>query len=234
MTRRYNTFLAVILTAICIAFASRSIVHYDAMPRPQGLTVAVEKFIAATESGVQQTELDSTVIDQMVTIDPSKTALVLIDVWASHPNGGWMDRAKVVTSDRIVPLVEAVRGTDIRVVHAPHNTPMSALVQPVKGEINADEKGIATTAAFKAWLHEEGITTLIYAGYSSNWCVMHRPIGIIRMEPDFDVIFVRDASLAFETPESLDGEWGHKMAVNYVRINSHTTTVAKVIAAIRD
>jgi len=36
---------------------------------------------------------------------------------------------------------------------------------------------------------------------------------------NFNVILVRDATIAVETPESLDGEWAHKMAVRFVELN---------------
>jgi nicotinamidase-related amidase len=76
-------------------------------------------------------------------------------------------------------------------------------------------------------LRNRGIKTLIYAGYVTNMCVLVRPIGMIQAKgQNFNVILVRDATIAVETPESLYGEWAHKMAVRFVELNfGYTTTV---------
>ena len=48
-----------------------------------------------------------------------ETALVLVDTWNDHPTEGWVQRAAQCMDVKIVPLLEAVRGTDITVIHAP-------------------------------------------------------------------------------------------------------------------
>ncbi|MEM3485865.1 MAG: hypothetical protein QXI12_09615 [Candidatus Methanomethyliaceae archaeon] len=49
----------------------------------------------------------------------------------------------------------------------------------------------------------------------------------------YRVILVRDASIAIESPETLDAQWNHKVAVHLVELNwGATTTVEDVIAAL--
>jgi len=48
-----------------------------------------------------------------------ETALVLVDTWNDHPTEGWVQRAAKCMDEKIVPLLEAVRGSDMTVIHAP-------------------------------------------------------------------------------------------------------------------
>ena len=65
-------------------------------------------------------------------------------------------------------------------------------------------------------------------------CVLNRPIGILyTARLGFDVILVRDASLALETGESLAEQWAHAMTCTMVELNwGRTTTVSDVQAAL--
>ena len=54
----------------------------------------------------------------------AQTALVLVDVWNVHFIESWIERAKKITKDSIVPILETVRkceynGERITIVHAP-------------------------------------------------------------------------------------------------------------------
>ncbi|MFC1574392.1 isochorismatase family protein, partial [Candidatus Latescibacterota bacterium] len=74
-------------------------------------------------------------------------------------------------------------------------------------------------------LRKNGVTTLIYAGYALNWCVTHRDSGIFNMKNHgFDIIIVRDCTIAFELPETLDGELAKETIIAMIEIHWGTST----------
>ena len=48
-----------------------------------------------------------------------QTALVLVDVWNIHFIESWVERARQVTMDAIVPILSTARGAGLTIVHAP-------------------------------------------------------------------------------------------------------------------
>ena len=184
--------------------------------------------------GDQDSERDATYEFLIRNLKVNETALILIDVWASHPIEGWKERAEVNIQDKLYPLLQEARKAGLLVIHAPHGIRIHTLATPLEGEMVLDWPYDAYQVFDE--LRNRGIKTLIYAGYATNMCVLVRPIGIIQAKgQNFDVILVRDATIAVETPESLDGEWAHRMAVHFVEANfGYTTTVEDFrIAVIR-
>ncbi|MDE0315338.1 MAG: cysteine hydrolase family protein [Candidatus Poribacteria bacterium] len=49
----------------------------------------------------------------------TETALVLVDLWNVHFIETWIERAKQVTVDRVVPVIDAARKASLTIVHAP-------------------------------------------------------------------------------------------------------------------
>ena len=49
----------------------------------------------------------------------AETALILVDLWNVHFIETWIERAKQVTMDCVVPVLEAARTVDMTIVHAP-------------------------------------------------------------------------------------------------------------------
>lgn len=239
---RASRFSAVTLMLIAsIAFAVHSIATADLRaPRYMGVPVEDQRFVSlstrvfvpAVDIDAIDTEADNATREETHTLSLDRSVLVLIDVWASHPNDGWVERAKPVTAGKIAPVVDAAHTAGLQVVHAPYTMPIDPAITIGDGDVNADDAGLSEPAAFDRWLKASGIDTLIYAGYASNWCVTHRPIGMMEMKRrGYKIIFIRDASIAFETAESLDGEWMHRSVVNWVEIENRTTTAAEFVAA---
>jgi nicotinamidase-related amidase len=48
-----------------------------------------------------------------------QTALVLVDLWNIHFIESWLERAKNVTREKVLPVIEAARSAGLLVVHAP-------------------------------------------------------------------------------------------------------------------
>lgn len=196
------------------------------------LPLRVRKFKPSVQQSRFDTERDSSFTFKVMHLPVRETAVILIDVWASHPNDGWLKRASRNVKDKVLPLLKAARAAGLLVIHAPHGHPIHPLAKPHSGEVVLNDYD---ADLFYAYLKRKGIKNLIYAGFATNWCVLGRPIGIIEASKrGFNIILVRDASIAFETPESLDGEWAHKMAVNLVEIHwGWTTTVDEFKEAVQ-
>ena len=165
-------------------------------------------------------------------IDPAKAALVIIDPWASHPNDGWAARAVANMQSHLVPLIAACRAAGIRIVYAPTNYPIHSSVAPQAGDTVISTPGsntddVALDQALLSW----GVDTVLYAGYASNMCVLDKPAGVrqlSRIRAGRRFIFVRDASIGFEIPETLAAQTLHQAAVfDFEFMFGPTTTVAQ-------
>ena len=163
----------------------------------------------------------------------SELALILIDVWADHPVKGWTERADENMRTKLLPLVQAVREHRVPVIHCPHGRATSPLLSPLPDEPVLDDP--AGGGRLVKTLQQRGVKYLLYAGYSSNMCVLTRPTGIIEMaRQGYKILFVRDASLAIEAPEFLDGQLTHGVATYMVETNwGVTTEVDQVLAALK-
>lgn len=197
------------------------------------------------------TELDSTHQHFYHSIDLSKTALVLVDVWDNHWCEGLARRTRQLTEKRIVPLLKLARDNGITIAHAHHahrGRTIDKRILPLDNEINLDANQAAhRPERFHQYLVDNGITTLLYAGYYTNECLFFRKVGIYRMtklsvipasqlqrnrtdnqttrKHYYDILLVRDCTIAYETPETYEGEWANKVFVNTVeRLCGMTTT----------
>ena len=179
------------------------------------------------------TERDGHHIFRTLELPISELALVLIDVWADHPVKGWAERADENMRTKLLPLVQAAREHGVLVIHCPHGESPHPLVRPLPTELVLD--GLGEKARLVEALRQRGIRRLLYAGYASNMCILTRPTGIIEMARlGYEIVFVRDASLAIEAPEFLDGQLTHGVATYMVETNwGVTTEVDQVLAALK-
>lgn len=202
--------------------------------RPQDglIKLTVRDFQHADDPKQAGTERDGKQVSYTLEVAPSKLALVLIDVWADHPIKGWAERAEKNVAAKLLPLVEAARKHGILVVHCPHGESPHPLVRPLPTELVMD--GLGEKDRLVEALRQRGIRRLLYAGYASNMCMLTRPVGIIEMSRQgYDIIFVRDASLAIEAPDFLERDLTHQVATYIVETNwGVSTSVDDVLEAL--
>jgi len=154
-------------------------------------------------------------------LDLDKMALVLIDVWKRHPKAVTMKRMNAHTKQKIVPLIELARKHNMIIVHCPHEYPNGIAdgCTPLPGE-----RVIHTGTARHKYLGECSVKTILYAGYAVNKCIINRPEGIPNMKPlGYNIILLRDCTLASETPESLEGELKYHEAISKIETNWGST-----------
>ncbi len=77
-----------------------------------------------TDDNVSCNEANLQFVERDLPVPVAQAALVLVDVWSTHYIDSWLARAKQVTQERIVPLLEAARRIGMTVIHAP--SPMVA------------------------------------------------------------------------------------------------------------
>ncbi len=199
----------------------------------RNIALVTRTYIPAGAGEAYTTERDGTYDYQQWDLNLNKTALILMDVWADHPNDGWLAREKENIRTKIVPLVALARKHNMIIIFSPNGGTICPDVCPKKGEIVLDAAGINTTSDFHQLLKDKGINTLLYAGYASNWCLLNRPSGIFWMaELDYNIIVIRDATIAEETAETLDGEWANKVVINMIESEwGRSTTLADLQTA---
>lgn len=84
-------------------------------------------------------------------------------------------------------------------------------------EVRDDDVVIATGQQLHDYLHECGILHLVYAGFATNWCILHRDYGMRAMaRKGYNLILLRDATTGVEFPDTLDALFVTEVAVREV------------------
>jgi Isochorismatase family len=204
-------------------------------PNPPCLTLPLRKFAPALDPDKVQTEMDNGYSIELRRIDLARACLVVIDAWSYHPNAGWRARVKAHQEAKLKPVLELMRRHGVHLAHAPHGQKISPLAAPRPGEFVAEFTPTSfdiSREALRKHLESRGIRTLFYAGYASNWCVLHRPTGIIAMaKAGYDIVLIRDCTIGFETPDTLAGEWCNHVAINTVEHQWGTTVTLSDLQA---
>lgn len=146
-----------------------------------------------------------------VEIDMAKTALIVIDAWERHPVGGHNARLARNLAN-LLALLALFRGAGRPILHDPTGLPMHpAVLEGWSAHdrlIEWDPMGGGTQLAGDL-LKAQGIESIFWGGYDANLCVMAKPLGFRKMRAlDWDryVFLVRDATIAFESSQTLASE----------------------------
>ncbi|MBT3342755.1 MAG: isochorismatase family protein [Gemmatimonadetes bacterium] len=82
-------------------------------------------------------------------------------------------------------------------------------VRPVESE-----PVIATGEELHLWCKGEGVTSLVYAGFNTNACILHRDYGTLDMaRRGYDILMVRDCTTGMESSQTHDELWQTRGAV---------------------
>lgn len=85
-------------------------------------------------------------------------------------------------------------------------------LRPMDGEVMA-----VTTRQFDAWLRARGITTLLFAGFATNLCILDSPAAMKAMAGQgYRCVILREGTLAVEFPETLADRLETKSAIRYI------------------
>lgn len=172
---------------------------WNALPGPSAPLNILTRRLKYGSTG----EADSKYTEQIQTLNPEKIALMVIDVWDNELPERFLLHAR----QYVVPLVQWARQNGLAVFHAPNGRPVASFLEARNGPRELILESVDNNV-LAGWLKKQGITTLLYAGYSANGCLLQRSTGMLAMRKrGFEIVLVRDATLAYETPQSLPQEW---------------------------
>ena len=105
----------------------------------------------------------------------------------------------------------------------PSNLKISSYVEPA-----GDDIVISTGKELHAVCSGRRIKHLVYAGFATNICVLDREYGVLSMKRlGYNIIFVRDATTAVESSETVDDLSATRAAVFYIEIKVGVTVTAE-------
>lgn len=181
------------------------------------ISFTARRFEAANDLDRYTDENDSRWIESRVELPLRSCAFLLMDVWHKHPNDGWRIRGEANIQNFLSPLLQRLRVNSATILHAYHGQPQHPLALTCEREWDLHRDQLETADALVPKLREHNIENIFYAGYVSNWCILNRDVGLINLKRNnFNVYLIRDCSIAFETSETLEGEWCHKVIVNTI------------------
>ena len=147
-----------------------------------------------------------------VKIDPSRTAIVVMDPWIDMASEFLNEYYGKITKSRLLPLIYRARNTGHQIiiltndpskVHYNTEIDRELLAMVDDCQVHLIYHQSRNTSSFANFLKERNINTLIYTGYASNICIIGRSMGMIQMKNyGFRLFFVPEASAAVETAAS--------------------------------
>ena len=186
----------------------------------KSISLYTRVIVTATDNDTYDTEMGSYYEYQDEDINLDNTAIILVDTWAYHQNDGWSERLEDNLKNKIAPLLTLARKYGMTIIHAPTNHEISDIVAPIEGELVESNPDKLTK-----YLERNNISTLIYAGYASNMCLLTKPAGIFNMKYlGYDIILLRDCTIAFELPYTLENELSNQIAISIVELSKSRTS----------
>ena len=105
----------------------------------------------------------------------------------------------------------------------PDNLKIPASIEPA-----GDDVVVATGDELQAFCLEKRIRHLVYAGFATNFCVLNRDYGVLRMKQrGYNIVLIRDATTAIESSETVDGLWATRSVVFSFEVATGVTVTAE-------
>lgn len=89
------------------------------MEEQRTLNIPCRYYRVYTDPGVPCVESHFHFVERTLPIPVGQSALILVDIWATHYIDSWLARARRITETKIVPLMEAARKAGVTVIHGP-------------------------------------------------------------------------------------------------------------------
>lgn len=163
-------------------------------------------------------EHDFTSAESIKSLDLKNTALLLIDTWEeeSQPNLVFRRRMVENMNNKLLPLIDVARQNRIKIIFAHGSRKLFRKINPRYNDLIIGSENHNFPQLIK-YLKDNNISTLLYAGYGLNMCVLVRNPGIINMHRlGYKIILIRDCTIAVETSETFYNEWSKKVGTHMV------------------
>lgn len=98
----------------------------------------------------------------------------------------------------------------------------------------ADEPVVAYGEELHRYCKQQGILFLLYLGFNTNACILHRDYGTLKMaERGYDIVMIRDCTTGMESFETHDGLWQTRGAVQILEMfGKYSITASELIAGL--
>ncbi len=208
MKRETTTLPLFMMTVLCIVWSDERVraVDFSQMTPAHSthsmIQLSIQRYPMSSDETSQVSEPGHRESQKHLSLNLSQTALLLVDIWKmheEHPDDGWLDKKHANITHKIVPLLAVARHHRLKIIHLPHRQEIADEATPLPGELVCNPKEPDDSQQeLLAWLQEHQVTTLLYAGYTSNLCVLYRPVGILAMRAlGHQTILIRECTLAF-------------------------------------
>ncbi|HTY10376.1 MAG TPA: putative Ig domain-containing protein [Bacteroidota bacterium] len=144
-------------------------------------------------------------------LNPSQTALVVVNAWNYFPNAGWLARIRNNNRNNIAPLIKWARSIGIRVYHAANGQPIDSSCLPLGNELVVNDKN-----SLYSYIRGTGVKKIIFCGNLINtanvfapmdaWGMTKYPTGFNNVPGFFSSRLLSDCFTVFETPGTLATE----------------------------
>tara|TARA_Y100001968_G_scaffold120974_1_gene110128 strand:- start:170 stop:1018 length:849 start_codon:yes stop_codon:yes gene_type:complete len=159
-------------------------------------------------------------------INPSRTAIVVMDPWIDMASAELNDYHGKVSKQKIIPLAEAASQIGHPIIVLTNDcskVKYNCRILPELEELERQSKAIILHHSdfngenFDRFLKSKGIDSLVYTGFSSNMCVIGREMGMIRMKQlNWRIFFIPEASAALERFDTWDTGYIHQATTDIV------------------
>jgi len=245
-----NRIAGVIIIFVFLALAAKP-GNNIATPDSPTLKMKDEKMLklktykSTYSTGPESTEKNKVTAQIIIrNIDLSKTALVCLDLWDGlvSPDSSCFKNT--------MSLINLARKYNIQIIHVPHlpwerysynwNTwqkgepivgfqePKWTFGMPIIGQ-SAESLPSNPYEVMDPILKENGFTTLLYTGYSVQWCMLGRPNGMPEMAKrgNYEMILVKDCT---DPNDSNHKQYAH----DFFEAKFETTTLTDIIKSLGD
>lgn len=176
-------------------------------------------------------EMNSSEIITHLNANKNGIALILIDIWEEFPEKDFNLKAQKVIKHKILPLIKLCRENNIPIIYASYdNRALSNSIQLEENELASND-----IEEILAFLDKNNITSLVYGGFSTNYSLLLRSAGIVNLclYYKYKVLIIRDATLAFEMPETAEHQMAKKAAISMIEhIGGFSTTLENLKKAL--
>lgn len=230
-------FMAALLLVIWSNGIAGAVDFSQKKPAQSMIQLSIQRYPMPSDETSQGIEQGSVLSQELITLDLNRTALLLVDVWKTHEqhsDNEWLDKKQTNIEQKIVPLLAFARRHRLMIIHLPHRQEIADEATPLPGEIvctprDPDELQHELLGV----LQEHQVTTLLYAGYNSNLCVLFRPTGILAMRTlGYQTILIRDCTIAF-VPQNFTSQEERAFLNQFEPLWGITTTLDDVQHALQ-
>jgi hypothetical protein len=162
-------------------------------------------------------------------LSASKSALIIMDPWQNSRYEEKKFFFSKIIEKKLIPVIQKAKNLKIKIVVLTNSCNNSNYNCGIHNKVIQILKGYNDyeilyhqdfqSRDFGNHLIKNNIKNIIYTGFSSDECIIGRPMGIVTMKnsfPHFKYFFIPEASGSFDLSEPLNSGINHKIATKII------------------